>query len=150
MHFVLRWYILIEIAQVMLIQNFDDVKSTSLANGSRGKVVSFTNEPPLGMKVMVAREAGMQELFENGLPRGEQLYTIVEFLNGEQVAIGPRLFETELSGIGICARVMIPLKLAWAITVHKSQGMTLDLVKVDLKGRVSSYLFMIVISVHFI
>lgn len=137
MNFVLRWYILIEIAQVMLIQNFDDVKSTSLANGSRGKVVSFTNAPPLGMKVMVAREAGMQELFENSLPRGEQLYTIVEFLNGEQVAIGPRLFETELSGIGICARVMIPLKLAWAITVHKSQGMTLDLVKVDLKGRVA-------------
>lgn len=69
---------------------------------------------------------------------GKEKYPIVRFNNGEQCMITPEDWSTEVFNEEkrtkeIVATIrQIPLTLAWAITIHKSQGMTLDYVLCDL------------------
>ncbi|KYO25060.1 ATP-dependent DNA helicase PIF1 [Alligator mississippiensis] len=91
-------------AQVMLTKNLD--VSRGLVNGARGVVVEF--------------EAGGK-----GLPRVRFLCGVTEVIKLERwIFKGP-------SGVHL-SRQQLPLKLAWAISIHKSQGMSLDCVEISL------------------
>lgn len=95
-------------AQVMLLKNLG--VSVGLCNGSRGRVIRFDEEDQ---------------------PR-------VKFCNGMEVTISEESWDFEIEkGKEKIKRVIKvkqhPLKLAYAISIHKSQGMTLDCVEVDLK-----------------
>lgn len=57
---------------------------------------------------------------------------IVRIKNGKKITVEPMEWAMEENG-KIKARIsQIPLRLAWAITVHKSQGMSLDEAVIDL------------------
>lgn len=89
-------------AAVMCIKNAADRK---YVNGSLGVVVGFEKETD---------------------------YPIVELTNGRTIAPKPESWEL-MDGDKRRAQIMqLPLRLAWAITVHKSQGMTLDAARIDL------------------
>ena len=92
-------------AQVMLTKNKD--VSLGLVNGARGVVTGFDTK--------------------NNLPE-------VQFLKGEKMVIAPETFSLKLSGDVMATRQQIPLVLAWAMSIHKSQGMSLDCVEVSLAG----------------
>lgn len=60
-------------------------------------------------------------------------YPVVEFRNGKVLTVIPDTWELRDGEKKRASISQIPLRLAWAITVHKSQGMTLDEAKVDLR-----------------
>jgi ATP-dependent DNA helicase PIF1 len=60
-------------------------------------------------------------------------YPIVEFKNGKVVTMAPDTWELRDGDKKRASISQVPLRLAWAITVHKSQGMTLDAVRIDLR-----------------
>jgi ATP-dependent exoDNAse (exonuclease V) alpha subunit len=59
-------------------------------------------------------------------------YPIVRLTNEKLVTIKPDTWELVDGDKKRASASQIPLRLAWAITVHKSQGMTLDAARVDL------------------
>lgn len=60
-------------------------------------------------------------------------YPIVEFRSGRTVTMVPDSWEMRDGDKKRASISQIPLRLAWAITVHKSQGMTLDAARIDLR-----------------
>ena len=90
-------------ALVMCIKNSLERK---YVNGSIGKVIDF--------------EASTH-------------YPIVELRNGKVITLQPDTWELRDGTKKRASLSQIPLRLAWAITVHKSQGMTLDAARIDLR-----------------
>lgn len=80
--------------------------SKGFANGTQGVVIDFN---PLG-------------------------YPVVETKSGKIIHLEPMDWSIETDGKIMGSISQIPLRLAWAITVHKSQGMSLDRAVVDLSG----------------
>jgi ATP-dependent exoDNAse (exonuclease V) alpha subunit len=57
---------------------------------------------------------------------------IVQTVSGKTIVATPEKWSIEEGDETLASVTQIPLRLAWAITVHKSQGMTLDAVEMDL------------------
>lgn len=60
-------------------------------------------------------------------------YPVVNLHSGRTITITPETWELRDGTKKRASITQIPLRLAWAITVHKSQGMTLDAARVDLR-----------------
>ena len=92
----------------------------------------------MGALVMAVKNSP-QKLYANGsigtVVDFESLteYPVVEFRDGRRVTMVPDVWELRDGERKRASISQVPLRLAWAITVHKSQGMTLDAAKIDLR-----------------
>lgn len=80
------------------------------------------------------RPTQLRDITGHAFPPNKE-YPVVHFANESQLLCVPVYFDRiGLMGNIEARRVQVPLILSWAMTIHKSQGQTLDLVKVDFEG----------------
>lgn len=92
-------------AKVMFVKNSIE---DGYANGTQGVVVKFVKDEILG------------------------LVPVVKIMSGEEIVVEQAEWTFEENAKVIASIKQLPLRLAWAITIHKSQGMTLDEAVIDL------------------
>ncbi|MCU4414046.1 AAA family ATPase [Acinetobacter sp. WU_MDCI_Axc73] len=93
-------------AKVMFVKNNFDM---GYINGSLGEVIGFEEDDEHGI-----------------LPK-------VKMTDGTTLLVEPETWSIENeAGKSIASFQQIPLRLAWAITIHKSQGMTLEAAEINL------------------
>ena len=109
-------------AQVMLLKNLSTDRG--LVNGSRGVVVSFQASPDEGH--------GLDTPLDWRRIRTGNEWPCVRFINGAQLICTPESWSLEIGSRAVATRTQVPLMLAWSLTMHKCQGMTLDRVSLHL------------------
>ncbi len=108
-HLVLK-----EGAQVMFVKNDPQ---RQFVNGTIGEIVEIGNDQ--GVKVRIETNQGEEKLINVE----KQEWEMIKYVKNE---------EDRIIGEVIGRFHQLPLKLAWAITIHKSQGKTFDQIKIDL------------------
>jgi len=132
-------------AQVMLIKN---LIQGELVNGTKGRVEEFITmeeaksrliesacpPPPPPPKDDVPPSDELVKLPLDSFDRFDGVWPLVKFETGTRLLCNRCNFDSKnAEGEQEAIREQVPLILAWAISVHKSQGQTLQRVRVNLK-----------------
>jgi ATP-dependent DNA helicase PIF1 len=111
-------------ARVMCLRNID----INLVNGSLGTVEAVT---PCYDEHQVLHHVNVDVTFDGQLGAESFKHRFSTHIPGEPASPENLFTVTGQDNRKLAQRVQIPLKLAWAVSIHKSQGMSLDRVSID-------------------
>lgn len=112
-------------------------KDTLIASLKRGCLSPEVLSLKVGARVMFTKN-DVERAYVNGTLGTvtgfvkESGYPIIKTSSGRSVTAEPEEWHIEDGGKVLARITQVPLRLAWAITVHKSQGMSLDSAHMDL------------------
>lgn len=120
-------------AKVVLLHNQE--QKSGLVNGSQGTIVGFVNASKWPNEIKGEHAKWRQEQLDIFVQKNPWR-PVVKFADGRTSAIAPVSSETLMGTVQdryLACRTQIPLMLAWALSIHKSQGMTMEYVEVSRK-----------------
>lgn len=120
--------------------------SYTMRGEGKEKLIEFLRGNCLAPEKLVLREGAQVMFVRNNFERGyvngtlgqvigfdrETRMPIVRTFDDREIVAAPETWELEDNDEVVAQVTQVPLRLAWAITVHKSQGMSLDAAEIDL------------------
>lgn len=90
----------------------------------------------IGAQVMLLKNINLSTGLVNGargvIIRFDEGFPVVQFKNKLEYIAKPEKWIIKTATGGMLTRKQVPLKLAWAFSIHKSQGLTLDCLEMSL------------------
>ncbi len=124
----------------------EEIKSFKMLSGGNDKIVETLKKGCLSPEVLELKTGAVVMCTKNNQKEGfvngtlgvvtgfEEFsgYPIIKTRRGRDITIAPMDWSVEENGKIRAQITQVPLRLAWAITVHKSQGMSMDAAVMDL------------------
>lgn len=134
------------INESMLDEIAEQPRTYYMSAEGEGKVVDMSKNGCLAPEELSLKTGAMVMFVKNNFQKGYvngtlgrvvdfsgNGYPLVETKSGETIEASPEHWVIEENGRLQADLSQVPLRLAWAITVHKSQGMSLDAAELDLR-----------------
>ena len=111
----------------------DDKWQQALAKNTIAEVCLFLREGAQVLFIKNNAEEGYYNGMKGIVKECKEKTVVVETLDGDTIEVGKAKWEkVGNKGESLATMNQIPLILGWAVTIHKSQGMTLEYMKCDL------------------
>lgn len=120
-------------------------KNYYMTSRGQNKLVNFLKKSCLAPEVLNLKIGAVVMFVKNNFNRGyvngtlgkvidfdENGWPIIKTKSGKNIIAVPTNWNVKKNDVILASIKQIPLRLAWAITVHKSQGMSLDVAEIDL------------------
>jgi ATP-dependent exoDNAse (exonuclease V) alpha subunit len=120
-------------------------KTYRMAHKGKSALVDSLKRNCIASEALVLKKGAFVMFIKNNFAKGyvngtlgeiidfdEDNTPIVRTLKGKRILVNPSSWKIEENDEVKAKITQIPLRLAWAITIHKSQGMSLDAAEIDL------------------